>query len=440
MVPMVSMRGAALRWALLLLLCTPLPGAAQDAAPSTDLGALSQDLSGADGNARRRAAEQLGRLRLPEALPLLERAYDAEEADAFGVKAAVAAALGELGTADAARPLARILADPDYWVRRRAAEALGRIPGGEAARTLVNALQDRDVRVRAEAVKALGGHPDQLPRVVEALRDADPRVVAAALEALDAADAPQARDELAGALASDDSSLRFRAAALLARRGDERGLWTLEEGLGAPQTSRAALREAGRAGCGAVPLLAGFLRAAGEAGQELTLGLLEAQSCPQATEALLGHALCATCPAPGRVKATQALFDRRSALTVAQAGQVARLLGEEDADLLALALQVLLDAPGAPPLGRLDTLAFHPNQVVRHFALACLGRFGGNAQEATLVRALADANGSNVRLALEGLARFGTAAALPAIRPLAEDRLYRRAAEGAIEAIEGRNP
>jgi HEAT repeat protein len=220
-------------------------------------------------------------------------------------------------------------------------------------------------------------------------------------------------------------------------------LKTLEEGARLPADFRVALREVGRAGCASVPLIAGLLSAAQEEQRALLLGILETQPCGPATDLLVEQALCRTCPSPARTRATQALFERRQDLSTAQTQHVGDLLTDSDPDLTALALQILLDTGGTAAtsnLGRIAALASHENQVVRHFALANLGTYGGPEQESVLVRALSDPNGSNIRLALEGLARFGSAAALPAIRPLAEDRLYRRAAEAAVEAIEGRRP
>ncbi|MBI5018055.1 MAG: HEAT repeat domain-containing protein [Deltaproteobacteria bacterium] len=438
--------GRMIRAALLLgfaVVCwIPQSGGAQSRAETSPDGAAddSADLSSSDGNARRRAVEQLGRAGGRDAVPLLEHAYDTEAADAFGVKAAAATALGELGVAEAVGPLGRMLADPDYWVRRKATEALGKVPGEAAVRALETALRDEDVRVRAEAVRALGSRTGEGSRAREALGDPDPRVVSAALEALDAAGAAEAAPALAAALTHASRDVRFRAASLLAKRGDDRGLRFLEAAARTPGDFPAALREAGRAGCASVPLLAGLLPEASEERRERLLDVLEAQPCASATDVLVEQATCRECPAPSRIRATQALFERRADLSRAQAGPIEGLLSEEAPDLVALALQILLDSAGTRNLGRIEALAFHDNQVVRHFALANLGKYGSARQEPVLIKALSDANGSNIRLALEGLARFGSTAALPAIRPLAEDRLYRRAAEAAVEAIEARGP
>ncbi|HSH69656.1 MAG TPA: HEAT repeat domain-containing protein, partial [Deferrisomatales bacterium] len=81
----------------------------------------------------------------------------------------------------------------------------------------------------------------------------------------------------------------------------------------------------------------------------------------------------------------------------------------------------------------------HDNKVVRHFALSNLRRYGGASYESTFVKALGDANGANVRLALEALGESGGSGSLPAIRAFAEERKYRRYALEAVEAIEARS-
>jgi hypothetical protein len=80
----------------------------------------------------------------------------------------------------------------------------------------------------------------------------------------------------------------------------------------------------------------------------------------------------------------------------------------------------------------------HDNKVVRHFALSNLWRYGGAQYESSFLEALGDANGANVRLALEALGEAGSPRSLPAVRALEENRKYRRYALTAAEAIEAR--
>ena len=144
-------------------------------------------------------------------------------------------------------------------------------------------------------------------------------------------------------------------------------------------------------------------------------------------------------PAADRARAVAVLFDRRDALTAVQVAGVGGLLDAGDPNLTAVTLQILLDRGGPGHLPGVVPLVHHDNKVVRHFALSNLRCHGGAPYESTFVEALGDANGANVRLALEALGESGSSAALPAIRAFAEERKYRRYAQAAIEAIEARS-
>jgi HEAT repeat protein len=139
-----------------------------------------------------------------------------------------------------------------------------------------------------------------------------------------------------------------------------------------------------------------------------------------------------------RVRAAMVLFDRRDKLDKGQVRRAAELLAEKETNLVAVALQILLDAGGPEYLGRITPLAKLGDDVVRHFAIANLARFGGPEHEGELIGALSEPNGATVRLALEALARVGTRKALPSVRPLTQDPKYKRYAQAAVEAIETR--
>ena len=401
---------------------------------------LARDLAADDGDTRRRAAEALGEVRSEEAVDLLARAYRDEVEDAYGVKAACARALGRIGLPAAARPLAAMLDDPDYWVRKKAAEALGAIPGPEAAEALVQAASDPDPRVRAEALGALGRRGGPLEPLRQGLSDPDDRVRAAALGALAEAGAPEVDRLLSEALSSGSWRLRVRAAALLARRGDERGVRVLSEIVRGGEHAGAALREWGCLGERAVPVLTALFGDPGVAPEDRrrVLAALKGMDCPATTAFFVTLATDPAARVGDRLQAAMVLYERRGELTGEQVAAVGELLGDGDLNLRAVALQVLLDRGGPRYLPRIAPLADHENPVLRHFALANLARYGGPEYEAVFVRALSDPKGTNVRLALETLGRLGTGRCLGALEKMTRSRKYRRFARQAIEEIRAR--
>lgn len=407
---------------------------------AADLDALRADLSGPDGNARRKAAEALAEVGGAEAVRLLAGAYRNETEDAFGVKAACAEALGRTGLPEAAGPLTEMLSDRDYWVRKKAVMALENVPGDAATRGLERAVGDADPRVRAAALEALGrrgGAPDVIAR---GWTDPDDRVRAAALGALARVGAPGAEDLLAEALASDSWRLRFRAATILAGRGDPRGRKVLAAAVKAGEHAGAAIREWSCLEEEAVPALTALWAdpevPAAEKGR--ILDVLERLDCPATTRFFLDLAADPKAPADDRARAAMVVYDRRGALTADQVRAVADWLGEADPNLPAVALQLLLERGGPEFLPRIAPLADHPNEVVRHFALQNLAAHGGPEYEPAFLKALQDPKAANVRLALETLARIGTPRAVPALEPFLQERKYRRYAQAALDAIRER--
>jgi len=168
------------------LAATLFPGPVDEppevAAAEQSLRVLSETLrSGTPGQARRSAAEALGRLGTEAAIPPLVEALEDEwewvrvdAAAALGRIGGPLAAVGLVGAlrdahwnvrtqarralvaigAPAVEPLARAAADPDPGLRWRVAWALGRIGGDEAARLLETMRADPDGRVRNEVAAA----------------------------------------------------------------------------------------------------------------------------------------------------------------------------------------------------------------------------------------------------------------------------------------------
>jgi HEAT repeat protein len=137
------------------------------------------------------------------------------------VRADAAAALGELGAADARSALIDALDDPDPMVRATAARALGELGSAAAVEPLLNALEDESPDVRRAAQESLnsiaptdagafaeGGFLDAF---LEALKDESPTIRAAAAIALADAGSPAAILPLL--IAADDESAEVRGAA-----------------------------------------------------------------------------------------------------------------------------------------------------------------------------------------------------------------------------------
>jgi len=106
-----------------------------------------------DPDEREDAAEKLGELDDPAAVPALRAATRDPEAD---VREAAAEALGLLADPVAGPDLAALLRDPEKKVRREAVKALGLIGDHERVVDLLPMLGDRSSDIREEAAEALG--------------------------------------------------------------------------------------------------------------------------------------------------------------------------------------------------------------------------------------------------------------------------------------------
>jgi len=113
---------------------------------------LLQEFPRLPPRARVPAIDILGRLRSPDAVPLLVQLLsDADE----NARARAAHSLGVIGDPRAAPDLIRGLADPAWPVRAMAAKALGLLAGTEGIGALEQALSDREWWVRTNAAEAL---------------------------------------------------------------------------------------------------------------------------------------------------------------------------------------------------------------------------------------------------------------------------------------------
>ena len=139
--------------------------------PAVD--ALIRALGDGDEDVRWKAAIALGEIGDPRAIaPLIDHLHDE---DRF-VQSRAAYALGQFG-APALPPLSAILGDGSPDTRRGAALALGKILDPAAVAPLIKALDDQDDSVRAAALEGLSAHGDDVyPLILAHLKEAAPAV------------------------------------------------------------------------------------------------------------------------------------------------------------------------------------------------------------------------------------------------------------------------
>ena len=127
---------------------------------------LVRSLGDLQDEVRAKSASALGRLGDRRAVPYLLEHLLSDPAPF--VRARIAGALGQFGSADVIDRLVRTLGDPAWWVRMRSVEALEQI-GEIAEGPLLVALDDADPEIRSRAAVALErlGVPARLVGMVE---------------------------------------------------------------------------------------------------------------------------------------------------------------------------------------------------------------------------------------------------------------------------------
>jgi hypothetical protein len=133
--------------------------------------------------------------------------------------------LGELGSTDADRRLAELMAHREPRVRRAVATALGRLATSRSVLSLLQAINDPSPDVRLQAVQAIAGtrNPRAVPWLIEALdHEQDVDVQAALLAALGSAPTEDGiarlmrAAEAGGMLVRKPAAMRVRAIEALA--------------------------------------------------------------------------------------------------------------------------------------------------------------------------------------------------------------------------------
>jgi HEAT repeat protein len=156
--PNISLRTEALRLLGRLSDVTTLPAVA------------AQTREGEPLPVRLAAVVALGRLRHPDAVPVLVRLLSAREP---ALRMQAVSALGEIGEARAVAALLPLLRDPDAAVVSRVITALSRTKAPSAVTPLLAALQHPDWRVRAAVARSLDAWEDTRipPALAAALED-----------------------------------------------------------------------------------------------------------------------------------------------------------------------------------------------------------------------------------------------------------------------------
>jgi HEAT repeat protein len=169
----------------------------------------------ADRNLRRAAAESLGAIGDPQAVPPLLLALEDEH---WSVRCAAAGALGRIRSGKSLPALLARLQDDDQTVRRAAVAALGELGDTRAAGRLVAALQDAGLQGAAlEALRRMGSAA--LGELEKAFAGATAEARRLIVDLAGRMEDPHARRLLLAALADDSAQVRTEAALALGDGG-----------------------------------------------------------------------------------------------------------------------------------------------------------------------------------------------------------------------------
>jgi len=418
---------------------------------------------------RRAAAEILGNIGDPQAVPALIGALRDERDKGGWVRWAAAEALGKVGT-PALSDLIRVLQDKDWMARWAAAGALGKIGDSRALPNLIGALQDENEDVRKVAAESLGkiGDPQAIPTLIEALRDESWLVRHAATEALGRIGI-SAVPALLRALEDEGAEVRRAAAEALGEIGDPQTVPALVATLRDKDwgVRRAAVWALGKIGSPALPILVKALQDETLGARDVVVRALGNTGDPQAVPLLLGAVRDkdagvrrAAAGALGRIGDPQALPALIGALwdenEWVRRTAVEALGSIGDLQALPILLRVLQDKDVgvrmavAGALGRIGVVGIFAlirmledeNADVRRVTAEALGKISSPQATPSLMRLLQDENWVVRQMAARGLREIGDPQAFPAlIRALEnENPEVRWAMAWALEAILPRMP
>lgn len=166
-------------------------------------------LENGSSQARWRAANILGRLLEPRAIPLLIKALGDGRGNSF-----LAWKAREFLSGYGAPALPAVLeAVDDETIRSEALIVLGSIESPESLETLLKWLSDTDLEVRRGAAEGLGvlGHEDAVPALLKALESKDIILKIKVMESLASIGDPRAFSEMKKLLESDDETIKLHA-------------------------------------------------------------------------------------------------------------------------------------------------------------------------------------------------------------------------------------
>ncbi len=184
----------------------------------------AQLASSSDPWVRARTALAAGRLRDPDALPVLTSLLHDEDPE---VRQTAAFASGVARFPELAKPLSGLLDDPDNQTAEAAAAALGKLGGKEAGETLVAALNSERVSVAAAWALYRPEEDTVKLALARALESRDPDLVKAAFYSLARRPRPVSLDVLRGGLLSADPEIASWAARAMGLLGDGESVLTL---------------------------------------------------------------------------------------------------------------------------------------------------------------------------------------------------------------------
>jgi HEAT repeat protein len=191
---------------------------------------LISQLASADANARLRAADRLGLMGDPRAVPpLIEALASLKD---INLRAASAQALGALKDRRAVDALVAATSSTEKELRLAAINSLGSIRDHTSAEALFIAAKDSDPAVRDAAINALDAIGISVERLSSDLTNANWQVRVAAISVFARLGDIKAAPLLAAALKDSDSRVRTEAARTLGELRDERAIDPLINALG----------------------------------------------------------------------------------------------------------------------------------------------------------------------------------------------------------------
>lgn len=429
--------------------------AVRQLARSRDPGAvdvLIDALKDRDGQVPVAAAQALGCLGNPRAVPALVALLRIEEEYLNGAASEALVAIGHTAVAS----VVALLRDADPHVRERAARTLGQI-GVEALAPLSAHMRSPDPQMRAAIAEALGhiNHPRSVEMLLGALNDRENRVIDQAARALVRV-GKTAVPGLLKLLNDSNNDLHQRALAILQKLGVEPmtetylrpvayGKWKDLDGVGAPTLTvlDAELKDVNRGKrYTAVLTLANFCDARAVPGLTTALVDTDREIRETATRALVkikagavDHLLETLRNGPAELRAKAAVVLGYIGANRARDPLVAALK-DADPGVRGAAAEALAAYQDARTIAPLLALLRDPQAQVRFSVVGTLWRISSPQVIDGLVSALRDPDSSTRKRAAQALGNIGSERVLgPLLRLFEEDREVRLEAALAVAKI-----